>query len=152
MGGSEVDVEANFIVLDAKADYSAGTQKIVSFSHGENWQVSQGGQRKVPAILFVNEEHVAFAGGLGEMDMSNVNGPRPDLLSLDGVFQFVEKSIVFESAQKERVAAMVEGVGGPLHKLREMKQESGLDAIGIVRWLRPGVSRCERMEYHRAEK
>jgi hypothetical protein len=60
-------------------------------------------------------------GGLGQMKVPDVNGPRSDLLSFDGVFQFVVKRIVFENAQGERAVTAIEGFRRPLHKLREME-------------------------------
>jgi len=121
VGSSKVDVEADSILLEVKTNYPTGTHEILCLSHGENRQFSKSSQRKTFPLTLANEEYVASMGGLGHMNVSNTNGPRPDLFSLDCAFQFVVKRIVFESAQNQRVAVAVKSIVRPLHKLREMK-------------------------------
>ena len=117
---SEIDVETYLVLHEAEADHFAGADEVICLTHRENRKISKGRQRKVLALPLVNEKHVATVGGLGDMNMSDANGSRSDLLALNGVLQFVVERVVFHGAQDERTVAAVKGVVGPIHKLREM--------------------------------
>jgi hypothetical protein len=128
-----IDFEADLISFQAKSDHSAGAQKIVRLSYGENWRVPKIRQQHGRALVLTvtNEEHVAAARVLGRLQMPDAKGPRPNLFALDCVFQLSAERVLSESAQEQRIAAVGRSVGGPLHKLSEMKKKRSLHAIFI---------------------
>jgi len=150
----EIDVKANFILLDVKTDHSAIREKVAGFTHRQNRLTAQPLQNCAlpPRAVSADKQHVAALKFLRCIQRHNMENPRTDRLAINGAAQIRKPRLVVEDAEVQRSVSAVESSGGPFHELRKVKEERGFDAVLIAACLRAGRPRRAGKQRKQAEE
>jgi len=140
IGGSEVDVEANFIVFRVEADHPAVAEKVGGFAYRQNRQAAQALEQRALPTGFVpaQKEDVASLDFLSLVELADVKYAGADRFAFDGVAQFQKVRIAVEDAQIQGRFSAVEGAARPFYKLRKMVKKRGFDLVLFGGGLRAG--------------
>src|ERR1035437_123160 len=123
IGGSEVDVEADFILLKMEADHPAVRKEIGGLTHRQNREAAQALEDCGLALRLITAEKkdVAALKLLRRAEQPDVERAGADELALDGALHFRQSRLVVIDAQDERWSLGVEGAARPVDKLRKME-------------------------------
>lgn len=143
IGGVAVDIEPDVIAVSDQTDHSTLTRKVVHFAHCQNACAIQsiGNHGDTFAFGVCNKQDVTTGCDVG--DSPGTNRTFPNQVSLKGFLEQRTKWIGADHANNERSGGVSKSVGGPVHKLGEVEQDGGFDAILLCAlWQRLRDTEC----------
>ena len=131
LGSQQIDVETNFVFLEAEADHAALANKIVGFTDSKNGGVVHSLEQSGRALLVLtnDEKEITGPGIVLLENVTDLHGMQGDLFSSHCVFQKAGERVFIGDAKNQRVVRGSRHLRRPINELSKMKNEGGLQLI-----------------------
>ena len=127
----QIDIEANLVFQKAETDHAALLNKVVGFPNGEDRGVVQFGENcgGMPSVPAHDEKEMAPGGVFLLLKMADLKRARANLFALNGGFKNAKQGVLTCGAKDDGAVLGTKSVRRPIHELREMENEGGLQLI-----------------------
>src|ERR1700723_1712674 len=133
-----IDLEANFVLFQQKADHPALIQKAGCLAHRQNRSIAQTRHqlRNAFALRPADKKDLASLQILCLPKVTNAHHPIPDYFAGHRTFQHSLKRVFSERTEKKRIICICRCVRWPIHELGKMEDKRCLNPVFLPRRLR----------------
>lgn len=127
--GGQIDFEADFSIFEVKPNDAPEIGEIFGIAYGQDAFGTDGLDNGVHLITLVitDEDDVALGHVIDGSDVTNDQFVFIEKFSFEGFIENASQGIGIQDPDDERIVFIGEGIGGPLGKLDEIVNKSGLD-------------------------